>query len=404
MHKMFKTPIFSSKSKIHKCSNFENEWKSVFLLLMAFGGFQRNSSLPSTDLREKARKFLLILLRIYWEIGNVYLIANTLHLAIKPRRNAHYVRIISMVFVIILHYILRIRAAKLFKVSREMQLQMKGQIPQTNYWNINTFFNVYCLMILLAVALDVFKVFRREVSTHRLIDRISFYVIPADRSQVHSISTKLYLVLTMTPADTLLFTTPAMSTAVCCMAQIMKRRLLRDYNQMFEGKLRNGMEPITLAYIIKSLSRISIQVKDINNLMSPLIAILIIHQVANSCYVISRFFDDDLPMIYLQISISVISFGIGMMQLVAIVVFSSQAEDEILQLEAILFRTVKEDISSFFDQTKAVNALLLRSVLKGFRKEVVLHPLGFFKLERKLILVVLGMVFSYEIFMVQNVV
>ncbi|KAG8174938.1 hypothetical protein JTE90_017616 [Oedothorax gibbosus] len=287
------------------------------------------------------------------------------------------------------------RVNKLFEISRSIHQELRHK--ETKQSKRQQLFYIFGLAVILVIFGECVKVFQRDESVHRLIDRISFYIVTADRSREHSVLVRILLSLTMAPADIIQYTTPLLTTAICCMAQIMKKHLLQDQNHAFEKKLSNPQS------VIAGLGKTSVRIKELNSLISPSVALLVFHLVVNACYVLSRFFDDKIMLIDAQIVIAVLAFGLNVMQFVALVVFSSQAEDELLKAEVFLFKVVKEDGNIFLDQAKAVQVLLLTGVLKGFREEAVLHPLGLFKIERKLILAVLGMVLSYEIIVVQNV-
>ncbi|KAG8182898.1 hypothetical protein JTE90_004262 [Oedothorax gibbosus] len=188
--------------------------------------------------------------------------------------------------------------------------------------------------------------FQKKESVHRLIDRISFYIVSADRSREHSVFVKILLALTMRPVDILQYTTPVLTTAICCMAQVMKKSLLQDQNHAFEKKLSN---PLSFQGVIASLDKTSARIKELNSLLSPLIAFLVFHQIVHSCYVISRLFGDKLTFTYnVEIVIGVTGFGLGIIQFVALVALSSQAEDELLKAEVFLYSKWSKETEIFY--------------------------------------------------------
>ncbi|KAG8171152.1 hypothetical protein JTE90_010972, partial [Oedothorax gibbosus] len=201
------------------------------------------------------------------------------------------------------------RVNKLFEISRSIHQELRPkEMKQSKRQQL---FYIFGLAVILVIFGECVKVFQRDESVHRLIDRISFYIVTADRSGEHYVLVKILLSLTMAPADIIQYTTPLLTTVICCMAQIMKKRLLQDQNNAFVKKLSNPQ------CVIAGLGKTSVRIKELNSFLSPLVALLVFHQVVNNCYVLSRFFDDKIILIYAQTVVAVLAFGLNVTPFVA---------------------------------------------------------------------------------------
>ena len=140
--------------------------------------------------------------------------------------------------------------------------------------------------------------------------------------------------------------------------------------------------------------------REVNQLLSPLIFILVGFWTANICYTISKiifrpaYFIDNFGM-----CMSFLNVLCRTCEFIALVVLASKIEDEIIESKNILFRFPASNTDVMFSNGSHIQ--LFVSMLDNAREEISVTALGMFKLDRGLILVIFGIIITYEVIIIE---
>ncbi|KAG8180331.1 hypothetical protein JTE90_016365 [Oedothorax gibbosus] len=180
------------------------------------------------------------------------------------------------------------------------------------------------------------------------------------------------------------------SLVVCCMVQIFSSRVFCSLNHSFKNILEsNRISKNDLSKITFEFQKASMLIKSTNDCLSLIAFALIAFYSFNISYVISRAVSKHSSDPFTNVS-AVGSATQFLIHFVLLVLTSSSVDAEMLKSQNMVLQANSEDTSQ---------VLLSTSLLESFRKESVLKPLGVFKLEKKFILVFIGMIVTYEIMM-----
>ncbi|KAG8180330.1 hypothetical protein JTE90_016364 [Oedothorax gibbosus] len=186
------------------------------------------------------------------------------------------------------------------------------------------------------------------------------------------------------------FGTAVVSLVVCCMVQIFSSRVFCSLNHSFKNVLKsNRISKNHLSKITSEFQKASMLIKTTNDCLSSIAFELIAFYAFNVSYVISRAVGQHTSEPFTNV-LSIGTITQFLVHFVLLVLTSSSVDAEMLKSQNMMLRANSEDTSQ---------VLLSTSLLESCRKESVLKPLGVFKLEKKFILVFIGMIVTYEIMM-----
>lgn len=192
---------------------------------------------------------------------------------------------------------------------------------------------------------------------------------------------------------------PFLTTVMCCLNFIGIQRMISNFN----GKLKvfvigkSSFKPtVNLA---TELLQIKETAREINQQLSLLLFLLIGFWTTNICYTISKiifrpsFVNDFAMFLYI---LNVCSY---ICEFVTLVTLAAKTEEEIAESKNILFRFSAGNVGNMFND--AANIQLFASMLDNARHQISVTALGMFKLDRGFMLVILGIIVTYEVLIVQ---
>ena len=192
---------------------------------------------------------------------------------------------------------------------------------------------------------------------------------------------------------------PFLTTIMCCSIYICTQQMISNFNRKIHMFVINKPSPDIIMNLGKELLKIKEMAKEINQLLSPIIFILVGFWVTNICYTISKiifrpiYFASNFAtcMAFLNLLCHICEF-------ITLVVLAANIEDEIIESKNFLFKFPARNDGNMFD---IGSIQLFALMLDNTREEISVTALGMFKLDRGIILVVLGIIATYEVIIIQ---
>lgn len=361
----------------------EEEWNFFIVLFEIFVGYVPNER-PLSFL-QKLRRKMLITFRTLWDIFSVFYLTILIFIIIRPPKAGYYLHALDMSLLFMLRFIMRLRGRKIIEAINKIS-SLRYTLLRVNIKYINITW-LFCFLIFITfcnVILNLGNILLSESTVNRLTVRFTFGCFRNPSQTKLPLMTKLYVYLITCLVNVWGFFIPVTSVTICCFAQISHFRLFHSYNKYLRDTIQSArLSEKSLCGITFEFRKLSQFVKRVNDHISPLAFMLMAYYAINICYLVSRMMTAYNTTDAIVSISCIVLFGF---HFVALVLASSEVDREMLRTEAIVLKKTWKN---------PADVLLAMSMLHSFSDEASLKPMGMFKLERKLILVFLGLVMSY---------
>lgn len=366
-------------------------WKIIKNVLFAFG-----IEIPMENgNKNRLSKFV----RLIGDIIFVYYFTAMAYACITRISSIFYIHIFDTFLVIALRIVLHLRMKKITQHFEDLIILIENTSLRKNN-NIRLLSLLYFILLFSKIIMNEVKKFAFAKYMALFEKAFSFGFIDKNVCDF-SYTLKVCVIFALGISDFIFTLFPHFVAVICWLIHIAVHRLIFNFNKKIAKNVLYKGNLYSFQDLAKTLKVITIRVREINEVLSPMLFILIAFWTVNVFYNISK--------VVLKLSfqnsfvsfLSVLNVVIFMTQLIISAVLASRVQEEISKAKNILFNTSDTYLEKIFDENETANVHLFYSMLDNAKSQMSVTICGIFQLDKSFIFVIIGIIITYQVLIIQ---